>query len=336
MRTPKRLSAAVLVAVATAAATAGCTAASGSPTTAASGTAATSAAPAASPTPTSVLIPVFPTTVAATNGAVTIKSEPGRIVSLDPTATEDLYAIGAGSQVVAVDQNSDWPVGVPTTSLSGLTPNIAAIAKYDPSRVIAAQDSNGLVNGLAKLRIPVLIEPPVTTVADVYAQIGQLGSATGHANQAAEVTKNMREEINDAVRQVGDKYRGMTYYWEVSSGPYYAATSATLVGHIMDMFGLRNIADKAPATPADNGYPELSRQYIVKARPELIFLADNEPAYGLQTPAVVAKRAGWAGIPAVKNGDVFGLNDDVASRWGPRLPSLVIAITSALNSLAAG
>jgi len=335
MRTPKRLSAAVLVAVATAAATAGCTAASGSPTTAASGTAPTSAAPAASPTPTSVLIPVFPTTVAATNGTVTIKSEPRRIVSLDPTATEDLYAIGAGSQVVAVDQNSDWPVGVPTTSLSGLTPNIAAIAKYDPSLVIAAQDSNGLVAGLAKLGIPVLIEPQVTTVADVYAQIEQIGSATGHANQAAEVVKNMHEEINDAVRQVGTKYRGMTYYWEVSSGPYYSATSATLVGHIMDMFGLRNIADKA-AKPADNGYPKLSKRYIVNARPHLIFLADNEPAYGTQTPAVVARRAGWAGIPAVKNGDVFGLNDDVASRWGPRLPSLVIAITSALLSLTGG
>ncbi len=86
-------------------------------------------------------------TVKAANGAVTLKRYPTRIVSLSPTATEDLYAVGAGGQVVAVDQDSDYPAGVPKTSLSGLTPNIEAIAKYNPSLVIASQDSGGLVAG---------------------------------------------------------------------------------------------------------------------------------------------------------------------------------------------
>ena len=66
------------------------------------------------------------------------------------------------------------------------------------------------------------------------------------------------------------------------------------------------------------------------AKPQLIFLADNQAADGGQSAAIVAKRPGWAGIPAVADHDVFGLNDDVASRWGPRLPSLVNAIANAL------
>jgi len=320
MRTPQRLSAAVLVAVAAAAALAGCSSASSSATAAA-------AHPPA--TPTSSLVPVFPTTLAAANGSVTIKSEPNRIVSLDPTATEDLYAIGAGTQVVAVDQDSDYPSGVPVTSLSGLTPNIEAIAKYNPSLVIASQDSGGLVSGLGKLGIPVLIEPAVSTLSGAYQQIEQIGQATGHHNQSTEVVKNMTEVITDTVKQAGDKYRGMTYYWELSNDPYYSATSATFIGHVLDMFGLKNIADAA-SKPADGGYPELSQEYIVTAKPQLIFLADNQPADGGQTPAIVAKRPGWAGIPAVAGHDVFGLNDDIASRWGPRLPSLVNEIASAL------
>ena len=320
MRTPQRLSAAVLVAVAAAAALAGCSSASSSATAAA-------AHPPA--TPTSSLVPVFPTTLAAANGSVTIKSEPNRIVSLDPTATEDLYAIGAGTQVVAVDQDSDYPSGVPVTSLSGLTPNIEAIAKYNPSLVIASQDSGGLVSGLGKLGIPVLIEPAVSTLSGAYQQIEQIGRATGHYNQSTEVVQNMTAVITNTVKQAGGKYRGMTYYWELSNDPYYSATSATFIGHVLDMFGLKNIADAA-SKPADGGYPELSQEYIVTAKPQLIFLAGNQPADGGQTPAIVAKRPGWAGIPAVAGHDVFGLNDDIASRWGPRLPSLVNEIASAL------
>jgi iron complex transport system substrate-binding protein len=319
MRTPHRLSAAVLVAVAAAAALAGCSSAS-------SVTAAAAHAPAI---PKSILVPVFPTTVAAPNGSVTIKRIPNRIVSLDPTATEDLYAIGAGTQVVAVDQDSDYPPGVPVTSLSGLTPNIEAIAKYNPSLVIASQNSGGLVSGLGKLGIPVLIEPAVSTLSGAYQQIEQIGRATGHYNQSTEVVQNMTEVITDSVKQAGDKYRGMTYYWELSNDPYYSATSATFIGHVLDMFGLKNIADAA-SKPADGGYPELSQEYIVTAKPQLIFLADNEPADGGQTPAIVARRPGWAGMPAVADHDIFGLNDDIASRWGPRLPSLVNEIASAL------
>ncbi len=328
MRTSKRLSTAVLAAViAAAAALAGCSSAS-------SAAVATSAPPPrrlAQAVPKSNLVPVFPTTVAASNGTVTVEREPTRIVSLDPTATEDLYAIGAGDQVVAVDQDSDYPPGAPVTSLSGLTPNIEAVLRYNPSLVVASQNSGGLVSGLGKLGIPVLIEPAATTLSGVYRQIQQIGQATGHYNQATQVVTNLQEVIGDAVAQVGTRYRGMTYYWEVSDDPYYSATSATLIGHILDMFGLKNIADAA-GKPADGGYPVLSGEYIIAARPQFIFLQDDQPAYGGQTEAMVAGRPGWAVMPAVRDHDIFSLNDDVASRWGPRVPSLVNALANALAS----
>jgi iron complex transport system substrate-binding protein len=252
-------------------------------------------------------------------------------VSLDPTGTEDLYAVGAGKQVVAVDQYSDYPAGVPKTSLSGLTPNIEAIAKYNPSLVVASQDSGGLVAGLKKLGIPVLVEPATATLSAAYAQIEQIGQATGHAAQGESVVAGMKSQIAADVAKAGADHKDLTYYWELSANPFYSATSSTFIGEVVGLFGLKNVADKA-SKPADGGYPQLSQEYIVTAKPQIIFLADNQAADGGQSPSVVAKRPGWSGIPAVKNNEVIGLNDDVASRWGPRLPLLVAEIAQAVES----
>jgi iron complex transport system substrate-binding protein len=269
-------------------------------------------------------------TVKAGNGEVTLKSYPTRIVSLSPTTTEDLYAVGAGSQVVAVDQDSDYPAGVPKTSLSGLTPNIEAIAKYNPSLVVSSQNSGGLVAGMTKLGIPVLIEPAAASIAAAYAQIEQVGQATGHAAKAVTVVTGMQRQIAADVKQAGASHQDLTYYWELSANPFYSAASSTFIGQVAGLFGLKNIADKA-SKPSDGGYPELSQEYVVTAKPQIIFLADNQAADGGQTPAIVAKRPGWSGIPAVQRGEVIGLNDDIASRWGPRLPDLVGEIAQAVE-----
>lgn len=288
------------------------------------------AAPAASSAASTTGAASFPVTVAASNGKVTVSSAPKHIVSLSPTATEDLYAVGAGKQVVAVDQTSNYPAGVPVTSLSGLTPNIEAIVRYQPDLVVASQDSGGLVAGLTKLGVPVLIEPAAATLDAAYQQIDQIGAATGHADQAAHTVAGMRSKIAAAVQQARKGHADLSYYWEISANPYYSATSATFVGQIASLFGLKNIADKADKA-ADGGYPQLSQEYVVSARPQLIFLSDNQASDGGQTPAIVAARPGWSGIPAVKTQQIVGLNDDEASRWGPRLPELVAQIAQAVE-----
>ena len=272
----------------------------------------------------------FPVTVAASPSPVTITAKPGRIVSLSPTATEDLYAVGAGPQVVAVDSDSDYPANAPVTKLSGLTPNLEAIAKYKPALVIASQNSDGLVAGLGKLGIPVLIEPAAVTLADAYTQIAQIGQATGHVQQAGQTVAGMKSAIAADVSRAGTAHKDLTYYWELSSNPYYSVTSSTFIGQLVGLFGLKNVANAADKA-ADGGYPELSEEYIVTAKPQIIFLADNQAADGGQTHAIVAARPGWSAIPAVKNHELIGLNDDIASRWGPRLPQLVAQIAQAVE-----
>lgn len=299
---------------------AGCATSSPSATTSPSATASPAAAAGSS----------FPVTLTTGSGPVTIKSRPARIVSLSPTATEDLYGVGAGPQVVAVDADSNYPPGAPVTKLSGLTPNIEAIAKYNPGLVIADENTGGLVSGLAKLGIPVLIEPAAATLADAYAQLEQIGQATGHLAQAGRLVTSMKAQIAVTVSKAGASHPDLTYYWELSANPYYSAASSTFIGQVVALFGLKNIADAADKA-SDGGYPELSEEYIVKAQPQIIFLADNQPSDGGQTVAVVSRRPGWSVIPAVKDHEVIALNDDIASRWGPRLPQLVAEIAQAVE-----
>ena len=308
---------------------AGCSSTSGTSANTSTG-ASSSASPAASGS-SGASDTGFPVTITAGNGPVKITSQPARIVSLSATATEDLYAVGAGKQVVAVDETSDYPANAPKTSLNAMSPNIEAIAKYNPSLVIAEEDEGGLVAGLTKLGVPVLIEPTATSLDNAYAQIDQIGTATGHAAQAQRVTASMKAEIAADIKKAGAVHSDLSYYWEISANPYYSATSQTFIGQVVGMFGLKNIADAA-SKASDGGYPELSEEYIVAAKPQIIFLTDNDAEDGDQTPASVAKRPGWSAIPAVKDHEVIALNDDIASRWGPRLPQLVAAIAQAVEN----
>ena len=111
---------------------------------------------------------------------MTIAKKPRRIVSLSPTATETLFAIGAGKQVVAVDDQSDYPKNAPKTTLSGFTPNVEAIAEYRPDLVIVSYDSKGLVSALRKLKITVIHHDAAKSFQGAYQQIRQLGIVTDH------------------------------------------------------------------------------------------------------------------------------------------------------------
>jgi len=249
---------------------------------------------------------------------------PHRIVSLSPTATESLFAIGAGAQVVAVDDQSDYPKRAPRTSLSGYTPNVEAIAGYRPDLVVLAGDANDVVAGLRKLGIRVLLQPAAKNLADAYAEIRQLGAITGHKKNAAALVKRMQKAIAKAVKSVPK--RRLSVYHELEPD-LYSATSRTFIGKIYKLFGLRNIADAADS--AGTGYPKLSAEYIVSANPDVIVLADTRCCGA--TAASVAKRPGWSGIAAVRTGSVVGVDDSVASRWGPRIVDFVRTIGKVLK-----
>jgi cobalamin transport system substrate-binding protein len=249
---------------------------------------------------------------------------PHRIVSLSPTATESLFAIGAGSQVVAVDDQSDYPKRAPRTSLSGYTPNVEAIAGYRPDLVVLSGDANDVVAGLRKLGIRVLVQPAAKDLAGAYAEIKQLGAVTGHKKNAAALVARMRNRIARTIASVPK--RRLPVYHELDP-TYYSATSKTFIGRIYKLFGLRNIADAADSSAS--GYPQLSAEYIVSSNPGLIVLADTRCCK--QSAATVASRPGWGGIAAVRNHRVVGIDDSVASRWGPRVVSFVESVAKVLR-----
>jgi cobalamin transport system substrate-binding protein len=270
--------------------------------------------------------PAFPVTVEGTNGSITIEQRPERIVSLSPTATEDLFAIGAGDQVIAADDQSDFPPEAPTTELSGFEPNVEAIAGYEPDLVVFATEPGDLGASLEGLGITALQLDAAPTLRVAYDQIEQLGLATGHTAEADALVADLQAEVDELVAGA-DPSAGLSFYFELDD-TFYSVTSKTFIGQLFELLALENIADAAGK--GSGGYPQLSAEYIIEADPDLIFLADTECCG--QTPETVAERPGWDEIAAVGNGGVVPLDEDVAQRWGPRVVDLLNEIASAAES----
>lgn len=270
----------------------------------------------------------YPVTVEAANGPVEITARPERIVSLSATATEMLFAIGAGPRVVAADDNSNYPADAPTTELSAYEPNVEAIAEYDPDLVVISDDIGELVASLETLEIPVLVQPAAVSVDNTYEQIGELGDATGLPGEAEELSQGIRADLETVAASVPAFSTPLTYYHELDP-TFFSATSDTFIGELYSLLGLENIAD--PADEDGNGYPQLSAEFIVKADPDLIFLSDTKCCG--ESAETVAERPGWDRITAVRTGSVVELDDDIASRWGPRIVEFLEIAASAVQDL---
>jgi len=254
-----------------------------------------------------------------------------RIVSLSPTATEMLYAIGAGDQVVAVDSLSTYPAEVANkvTKMSAYEPSVEAIVGYTPDVVLISNDQNKISEQLLSLttqKITVWTGAAAATLDDVYKQITELGALTGHDKDAATLIETMKTRIAKATENISAPMSAKSYFYELDN-TLYSVTSNTFVGALLKPFGFTNVAD---GVDAGNDYPQLNAEAIVKANPSVIFLADTKCC--ATNAAEVTKRPGWAGIDAVKNGHIVELDDDVASRWGPRVVDLVEQFAAAITA----
>jgi ABC-type Fe3+-hydroxamate transport system substrate-binding protein len=320
MRVPPRLSrrsTLILLAAPVLALAAGCGSASSS-----------SGSPAAGVSASTVSSAAFPVTVSGAAGPVTLSSAPKRIVSLSPSGTEMLFAIGAGPQVIAVDDQSTYPANAPRTKLSSYQPNAEAVAKYQPDLVVISNDANGLVATLKNLQIPVLAQPAPSNLDGSYAEELALGRATGHQQQAQQVVASTKQRIAAAIASVPRPAKPLKIYHELDP-TYYSVTSGTFIGSIYTLFGLQDIADKAKTAVSSGGYPQLSAEYVVSAAPDVIVLADSRCCG--QTPAKVGARPAFSTLPAVKDGRVIAVSDDIASRWGPRVADFAEAVAKGLG-----
>lgn len=252
---------------------------------------------------------------------------PARIISLSPSATEDLFAIGAGKAVIAVDSLSNYPINAPITKLDAYSPNVEAIAKYKPDLVVlnsSANKSSSVKAALEKLKIKVFYEMTPSDVQGAYAEINALGTLTGNNSKASRLVASMKTSIANAI-SVGRVKTAIPIFHEVDN-TLYTATSKTFIGHVYSDFNTTNIADAAD-TADSGGYPQLTNEYVLKANPAVIYLGDGEPV------ANVLARAGWNSVDAVAHNHVIELPADIPSRWGPRLVNFYQFISTSLNSI---
>jgi iron complex transport system substrate-binding protein len=272
----------------------------------------------------------YPLIISSGGYSTTIAKKPTRIISLSPSATESLFEIGAGKQVLAVDSLSNFPKSAPITELSAFEPNVEAIIALKPDLVVLSVDamkSMVVKEALEKLKIPVLMEKAPGNLAQAYKEIEILGAVTDRTSEAKRVTFKMAALIKSILNRA--KVSGKVTFFHELDNTLYSVTSDTFIGKVYKDFGLINIADKAAG--ADSyGYPQLSAEYLVKSDPAIIFLADAE--YG-ESAATVKARAGWSGITAVTKKNVFALPNDIPSRWGPRLVDFYRYVAACLTKV---
>jgi iron complex transport system substrate-binding protein len=264
--------------------------------------------------------PVFPVSVHSGDGTVTIPARPVRILCLSPSSTQMVYALGAGPQVVGVDEYSSWPANAPRTKFSGAETSAEDYLPLRPDLVVLAYPSGTIVQQLRKLEIPVLVLPAATTFADVDSQLDELAAATGHLAAVGAVEASMKQDISAAIHKAGNAGRGESYYIEIDP-TFYTATSKTFIGAEFSLFGMRDVADPAGRLSA---YPQISAEFILKTNPDYVFLADTVCCQ--QTAASFAHRPGFSVLAAVRLHHVIGVNDSVASEWGPHTIEAFVAL----------
>ena len=255
---------------------------------------------------------------------------PSRIVSISTVATEMLFAIGAGHRVVAVDSMSNFPSEAPSTDLSGFEPNVEAILGFAPDLVILSYDPGDVVASLDVAGVASLLLGAAQTIADTYSQIEALGAVTGDEDAAATLVAEMQAEIAVLAGSVQSRDEPLSYYHELDD-TLYTVTSTTFIGEVYALAGLVNAADPADPDGSAWGYPQVSAEYLLNADPDIIFLADTKCC--AQDVAAVAARPGWANLTAVSRGEIVELDDDVASRWGPRIVEFLRSIVEAVNAI---
>lgn len=268
----------------------------------------------------------FPRDVSVAGKNVHLDALPKSIVVLSPSLTESVYAVGAGDQVKAVDKLSNYPKDAPVSGLDAFAPKAESIATFEPDLVLLTDDQDSIVEALAKLKIPAAVLSAPKSLGDAYEQFKQIGQLTGHDAEGTALAAKVKKSVDTEAASVPTESAPLTYFWELDNTGY-SVTSNTFIGSILAKFNLKNIADKAPDTAG--GYPQLSAEYVIDADPDLIFLADTKCCG--QSAETVKARPGWDVTRAVKDNGIVPINDDIASRWGPRIAELAKEVGEAVK-----
>ena len=254
----------------------------------------------------------FPLVVGRSDGRqLTIPELPRRIASLSPGATEVLYAVGAGPQVVATDLQSDYPPEAEsTTRLDAFQPNVEAIVGVEADLIIIAVDQDNIVEALDNLDKTVLFLEVPGTIDGVMEQVRLLALVSGHESEGERLAQEMEGRVEAVIDKLVDVLEGPRIYHELDN-TFFTVAPESFVGDFYRLLEAQNIAAGAPSA-----YPQLTQEEILDRDPEVIVLADADAG---ESPETVKARPGWSAISAVKNDRIYVVDPDVVSRPGPRV-----------------
>lgn len=282
-------------------------------------------APAATDAPATQAATAIPATEAAgitlTDGLgreIKLEGPAQRIVSLAPSITEFLFAVGAGSQTVGRDDASNFPEAALNVTSIGTTYgdlNTEAIVALKPDLVIAAQaNTPEQVKSLEDLGITVYYLKDPVTFAELFTQVELFGQLTGHEEEANALADSLSARVDTVTAAVANVTEKPKVFYEIdgtdASKPWTTGPG-TFIDTMINMAGGVNIGGVLSAP-----YAQISAEEIVSQNPDIIVLGDA--AFGVTSESVAA-RAGWGDITAVKDGSIFPFDDSLASRPGPRL-----------------
>lgn len=262
-----------------------------------------------------------PTPLEFTDGlerVVKLEGPAQRIVSMAPSNTENLFAIGAGDQVVGRDEFSDFPTeasSIPSVGGGFGDYNYEAIVNLQPDLVIAAEiNTPDQVKALEDLEITVFYLKNPTSLDDMYANLVTIALLTGHEVEANNLIESLRTRVSAVEEKLGEVSDRPKVFYELDAtdpnAPYTAA-AGTFIDALISQAGGENIA-----SDLGGQYVPISAEELLLRNPEIILLGDA--AYGI-TPEMVSARPGWEAIDAVKNQRIYEFDDDLVSRPGPRL-----------------
>jgi iron complex transport system substrate-binding protein len=279
--------------------------------------------PVATSTEIPTLAPTADTSIILTDDlgrTVTLAGPAQRVISLAPSNTEILFAIGAGAQVVGRDETSDYPEqanplptvggwsGFSSESIVALHPDLVLAADTIPAELIASLENLGLT---------VYRLPNPLTLEDLYANLGTVGTLTGHASDSAALVESLKARVAAVDAKIADVTERPTVYYELDATdptkPYIAgrAGPTNFVDPLITRAGGANIGAQLQSE-----WPQISLEQLVVANPQIILLGDA--AYG-ETPEKVATRTGWNVLTAIQTGQVYPIDYHLVSIPGPRL-----------------
>ena len=264
------------------------------------------------------------------NRTVKLQGTPQRIVSLAPSNTEILFAVGAGKQVVGRDSFSDYPPEAKSLKDIG-----GSMGKYDTEAIVALHpdlvlageiNTPELVNSLQQLGLTVYYLPNPTTLEGMFANLEMVGQLTGHSSAAVTLVNSLKKRVAAVDAKIIPLNYAPTVYYELdATDPTkpYTAGPGTFVDLLIARAGGVNIG-KGLTSP----WAQISLEQLVVSNPSIIILGDS--AYGT-TPDALKQRSGWSGLAAIKNGQVYPFDDNLVSRPGPRLVDGLEALAKLLH-----